>query len=405
MENEIEGESVCAEAGSSEHLTDQASNPLQVLVDFFEARTKSGLFPVVAYGLDPQGEPNRLGLLTCSITDFPISLKTVEKIMKQVVTPGRFVPLQSLRYIGQSNKIMVTHDEAIEGLDSNLSEHRSLIGRLAKCCTASRWLNRAFCLVDIVGFSRYSTPEQLSLRLSLGHAINQCMQRIFRITCAKRDVVSYRGFERISTGDGFYIWSNDTSPEGHVSTFLLTVFLMAQTEAMHRFHGNPLRLRAAFSIGECYMFPYDGPGIPLGTGARTTVREDAIGPVLNQLNRLLKDAVPGQFVVAPFAQPGRNSRPLETLDVETMLTRLKHEILPAELDIHGSHTVKSQDIELRIEPNALYRICDKHEFVHHCYNVNGRVPNRFFEEQLRLQEIGVIPDSSPDLENSHFRTD
>jgi len=292
-------------------------------------------------------------------------------------------------------------EREIPGLNTNDQEHRRAMSRMMTYCTASRAMSQAFVLVDMVGFSLCSTPAQLSLRMSLGQSINTCLRRMYGLS--QRRVIpelSIRGFNRISTGDGFYIWPYDRSADGHMALFLLMILLMTQTRALHERDGSPLELRAAFAIGEAYTFPYHGPGIP-PSGVWQPFMPDAIGPVLNQLQRFLAKADPGQILVAPFDELGRENRPGERHNVETMLTRVRSEILPAELA--PVDDVKAHDIELAMNPPTSLRVTDKHLQVHHCYNICGRIPHRPARTPIFLQPIGLVSDASGDLVQTRFR--
>jgi hypothetical protein len=251
----------------------------------------------------------------------------------------------------------------------------------------------------MVGFSLLSTPEQLALRMSLGQAINTSLRRLHNLV--EEGLVSERPFTRISTGDGFYMWSFDPSTEGHVASFLLLLFLMSHTEALYAQGVSGLRLRAAYGIGEAYTFPYNGPSPPSRDRLREGFMPDAIGPILNKLSRFLTVASPGQILVAPFDQPGRENRPQERLNVVTMLTRMKAEILPAELS--ATDSVKTQDIVLDCSPAMPLRVTDKHGIVHHCFNVLGRLPYRDRDGRTGLRPVGLLPDEAAEIAQSRFR--
>jgi len=45
--------------------------PVEAIAAFFGEVTSDGLFPAVAFGLDPRGAPSTVAVLTCPITDFP----------------------------------------------------------------------------------------------------------------------------------------------------------------------------------------------------------------------------------------------------------------------------------------------------------------------------------------------
>ncbi|TKJ29922.1 MAG: hypothetical protein CEE40_06995, partial [Chloroflexi bacterium B3_Chlor] len=288
----------------------------------------------------------------------------------------------------------------IKGFDTDDYDHRKEFRRIFAFCTASKWSARAFLLIDIVDFSTFSTPEQLALRMSLGQAVTSCARRFYRLQ--QKGLVQHSRFNRVSTGDGFYIWSYDTSPDGHVSTFLLLIFLMTLIEFMRKEASSRLALRAACAIDEAYTFPYDGPGTPPSDRTYASFRPDAIGPVLNKLSRLVTAAVPGQILIAPFEQPGREERPDEILDVPTMVDRIKSEILPGELD--PADSIKAHDIVLELDPPGLLRATDKHGLLHHCYNLRGAIPNRAGSSgPLSLQSIGLVPDDAARIETTAFR--
>lgn len=388
------------EAAEAPPITESAHVIRDRIADYLGEMTHDGLFPVVAWGADLNGDPSKLGLLTCPIPDFPTAVDLTERYLaksNRQLVPGRYIPLATMWTIGEKNRVMTPVAEAISGLDTRLQEHRRIINRLVAYCTASRFRNRAFMLVDIVGFSTMSTPEQLALRMSLGQSINQCKRRMQYLY--ERELVLQPQFNRISTGDGCYVWNWSPAPESAVATFVLMTFLMTQSEALRE--RSNLRLRAGFGIGEAYIFPYEGPGIfPRAGAAEQGFMPDAIGPVLNNLQRLVSVAAPGQILVEEFDQPGREERHGERLDVDTMLTRVRSEILPAELSTR--EPIKPHDIVLKVEPASKLRITDKHKMVHHCYNVWGKIPNRL-DGTVRLQTIGVVPDPAPEITDVRFR--
>lgn len=377
--------------------------PISDLASFLSESTSDGLFPALTYGMDPNGAPGVVALLTTPIIDLPVALQLVERVHGESVTPYRFVPLNTVKYIADKNAIMRCHVREIPGLDTRLPSHRRAFSRLLAYCTASRWHARAFLLIDMVGFSLMSTPEQLSLRMSLGQFVTQSIKRMHKF--GARGVLSPRSvskFNRTSTGDGFYIWNADGSTEGHVGTFLLMTLLMGQTNALRIDGESPLELRAGFTIGEAYTFPYHGPSVPPPEDLDEGFMPDAIGPALNGLSRLLSAAAPGQILVAPFDQPGRENRPQEKLNIDTMLTRVRSEILPAELE--PKDAIKSHDITLQCDPPTPLRITDKHKQVHHCYNVWGKIPHRTRTAGVRLQSVGLVKDDALEVERAAFRS-
>lgn len=383
-----------------EEATAAGSAPYKELSEYIGRATVYGLYPIVAYGLDPQGRPDMLAVATSPIPDLAVSLDLVNRTarikMSTVYHPGMFIPLSLLETIVEKNRIMSWHCEEIPGLDTENPDHRKAIRHLVAFCTASKWTNRAFLLVDVVGFSLASTTEQLALRMSLGQSINQVRYRMLGLQ--KQGLVLPPNFNRLSTGDGFYFFSWHSISQAHITSFVFMLLLMAQTESL--FDRTGLRLRSAFAIGEAYTFPYRGPGLFPNMDEATSFMPDAIGPVLNDLQRLIAAASPGQILAQHFDEPGREERKHERLNVSTMLTRVKAEILPRELSVDDP--IKSQDIKLELDPPGPLRVTDKHKRVHHCYNIWGQIPTRT-EERLALQNIGLRIDTSDEVEEASFR--
>jgi hypothetical protein len=398
---EVGEEQVEVEKAAFEEAAATAGVPYKELSEFIAKATRYGLYPIVAYGLD-FNSPDEIYIATSPIPDLPISLDLVDRTaqikLRRSHLPGSYIPINLLSTIVEKNRIMSPHGpKQIRGLDTRNVEHRKVIARLIAFCTASRWANRAFVLVDIVGFSQATTAEQLALRMSLGQSINQVCYRMQSLS--QLNLLLEPNFNRLSTGDGFYFFNWSNKPESQVTSFVFMLLLMAQTEAL--FLRTKLRLRAAFAIGEAYTFPYRGPGLFPGMGVEATFIPDAIGPVLNDLQRVLTAACPGQILVRHFDQPGRAERMNERLDIETMLTRIRSEILPRELDV--TDPIKSQDIILERIPTSPLRVIDKNKQVHHCYNVWGRIPMKS-DEGTCLQAIGLIcDDDSKNVRRTNFR--
>jgi hypothetical protein len=389
-------------AGPDEEIgsEDESGGPIPVdeLGELLERATGNGLFPAITHGLDPSN-PEKVVIATCSIGDLPVTRSIVETVHGHAIHPYRYVPIKTLEYVAETNHTVTLYEGDVAGFRSDLREHRRALGHLVHYCTASRWPQKAFALVDMVAFSTRSSSEQLSLRMSLGQAITQCQQRMYRLV--PKTILRDTRFNKISTGDGFYLWSYDDSPFfGHLATFTLMVLLMAQVRELEEKDAVRLELRAAFGTGEAFVFPYDGPSVPPRNRARTGFRPDAIGPVLNTLSRLLDQAYPSQILVHPFDLDGRPDRTDEHLDVETMLTIVSNEVLPQELK--HSDTVKPQEVNLRANPSTPYRIVDKHLHVHHCINVTGTVATRERGQVIGKQEIGVHPDKAVPLESASF---
>ena len=178
---------------------------------------------------------------------------------------------------------------------------------------------------------------------------------------------------------------------------MLLLYVMVQTEAMRVTRRSTMRLRGAFGIGEAYTFPFRDLGTP---SSREPLAQDAIGPALNSLARLLKDADPGQILIGDFERPGRaNTDP--TLTPAKLIEQAERELLPTELGPRD--LVKPQQINLSFQPQDRLRVSDKHEDIYYCYNLVGKVPNRFPE--LRVFQVGIPQETARDISDLTFADD
>lgn len=161
---------------------------------------------------------------------------------------------------------------------------------------------------------------------------------------------------------------------------------LAYVRGHHRNDGD-MEVRAAFGIGEAYTLPYVGVWEPPSPDSRL---QDAVGPALNSLARLLVPAARSQLLVSDFR--------IEPEDVPSSF----HD--PASL--LGSVSTLFTDptaVGLKLDLAQRLRVTDKHGDVYYCYNVAGHAfyypgPDR------RKQEIGLIPDGTEELEAGMFRT-
>jgi hypothetical protein len=290
------------EASSAEAPTSPVVNA-RTIASAIASITTDGMFPLVAYGMDPRSRPGRLMLVTSSIPDMVLAQEMLRRFLGEDYNLGRFVPWDRLDAFANNNRALVrAHHLELPGFDAN--QHSRLVGTIARDQAASRWKQKAFGLVDVSGFSLCTIEQQLAHRTSLALALNQAAGRVNRLYEA-RYLPGYAAFCSASTGDGFYFWHRAPGGAGDVAVFMLLVYLITQSEAMRANRRTTMRLRGAYAIGEAYTFP----SRELETfGDRGPMMQDAIGPVLNSLARMVGVAKPGQVLVGDFSRPGRVDR-------------------------------------------------------------------------------------------------
>lgn len=356
--------------------------------------TSDGMFPLVAYGLDPRGRPGKLLLVTSSIPDMVLAQDMLRRFIGEDYNLGRFIPWSQLDAFARAHRTIVRpHDLEPTGFDA--TQHSRLIGTIARDQSASRWRQKGFGLVDISGFSLCSTEQQLAHRTSLALAMNQAASRVHKLY-EKQLLPGYASFASTSTGDGFYFWHRAPGGAGDVAVFMLLLYVMTQAEAMRETRRTAMRLRGGFAVGDAYTFP----SRELETfGSHGPSMHDAIGPVLNSLSRLIGAAQPGQVLVGDFARPGRAEKE-EVLTPTRLIDQAMRQLLPAELSPQDA--VTPMDIDVRFSPAERLRTKDKHGVVHYCWNVVGTTPNRFKGEPVRTHQIGLPPDTALDISTLAF---
>jgi hypothetical protein len=259
--------------------------------------------------------------------------------------------------------------------------------------SAAKWHDKAFGLVDICGFSKATIEQQLAYRTSLALALYQAAGRVIKLYQA--DYFPGRAaFHSTPTGDGFYFWHHFPGAANDESVFMLLLYVMIQTEAMRRAGVSDLRLKGAFAIGEAYTF-----GVRDLSNPSDALKQDAIGPALNGLARLMTEASPGQILVGDFERPGRNDGDAP-ITPDKLIEKAERELLPAELKPRDP--VKPQHVSLRFEPKCRLRITDKHDYLHYCYNVVGTGPNRFKDRDVEITPIGVSPSDATEISQYVF---
>jgi hypothetical protein len=151
---------------------------------------------------------------------------------------------------------------------------------------------RGVLLFDITDFSLFSPFEQASQLNSLSYSMNSAYNKL-----STRDV--HINFARTTTGDGYYVWNRDCSPQADREMFLFMLLVLADNAlAREASRGNTVPIiRAAFHVGSHYEL-YQAEGV------NPTVFSYIVGDVTIELARMIEKALPGQVMLGDFTASG-----------------------------------------------------------------------------------------------------
>lgn len=231
--------------------------------------------------------------------------------------------------------------------------------------------NHAVALFDIVGFSKYTPFEQVTLLSSLSYSINAAHAKLqsWNISIS---------FAHTTTGDGFYIWSKEPSIDGNVNLYLLMQLVLADNaiaQTKSYAHTAPV-LKTGFHIGNYYEFhqPED---------LRPTPYNFIVGDATIELARIIEDAMAGQILVGDFHC--KLPMPDSSGNLRDVNTASFIDILSAKTDNLSGFTISGSKITsivcyLTGTPLAdqqfsisQYQVEDKHHFTHAVYNAKVNI--------------------------------
>lgn len=174
--------------------------------------------------------------------------------------------------------------------------------------------SRAVLLFDIVDFSLVSPFEQTSQLNSLSYSLNAASKKLL-------DRNININFSRTTTGDGYYVWSRDPTPEGNANLFYFMLLVLAdnaisQSQAV----GNTVpHIRTGFHVGSHFEF-YQVEGVSPGMDSYI------VGDVTIELARMLEQAQSGQVFVGEIdtwlPTSGREGAYLVAVDSQSFVDRI-----------------------------------------------------------------------------------
>jgi hypothetical protein len=334
--------------------------------------TADGLFPLVAYSL----EGDRLGLLTSNIRDLSQAISVLKTVTKKEYNLGKYIFFDRIKKIAEHNPhLFKLHVSTIEGMGEI---EKSSLGRLISVFGAPYFKEKAFALVDICGFTQMTYSKQLASLYSIERLFFQSRYRS-RIFCDHLSVGA--NFGRSSTGDGYYIWSNFLGGNADVSLFMLLLCLLERAENI-TLGEKPFEIKASFVIDSAFHLYETGENIQ-----QYPQPVNAVGAATNGAARLISKAKPRQLLVNKFDRPGMAG---ETLTPGSLI-RQANELF--RLEGYGA-------ADLKLEPEELLKVVDKHGDTWYCYNIYGKIPTDDTECQ---SEIGLRLDSAKDITDLSFK--
>lgn len=249
---------------------------------------------------------------------------------------------------------------------------RKAIDRIVERYAITKIEVQAVLLFDIVGFSLYSTLEQVTALNSLSYSVNIACQRA-------REHGLNLSLANSPTGDGFYVWNLKGGLGADIDLFCLMMLILADNAlgAEKATKSPVLQLRACFHIGSCYEY-YQAVGESLGTN------HFIVGDVTIESARMIGGALSGQILVGSFLHPVGDASKMEA-DGASLSTVQFIERVSERLRIFEHVTLSREKVTAikcyltgERRPDGLYNvsryaITDKHGMRHEVFNAKVNV--------------------------------
>ncbi|WP_374303376.1 hypothetical protein [Ferrovibrio sp.] len=242
-----------------------------------------------------------------------------------------------------------------------------LIENLVKRYAVMETASRAVVLFDIVGFSKHTPLEQVAQLSSLEYSINSAVKRMN--TAGLRTELA-----RSTVGDGFYVWNRAKGIEADLRCWLALLLILADN-ALARQKGDARlvpTLRAAFSIGSHFSYHQVEGTQPRGF-------EYIVGDVTITLARIIAKALPGQVLAGSFSRELPANARESALDTPAFLARASamaeklNDIEVGRLPLLAMRAAPTGPSGPRQNGSLLYRIGDKHGYLHHAFNIRAAI--------------------------------
>ncbi|MDZ7782574.1 MAG: hypothetical protein U5K56_06390 [Halioglobus sp.] len=229
--------------------------------------------------------------------------------------------------------------------------------------------SRAVLLFDIVDFSLYTPFEQASQLNSLSYSLNSACSKLM----GKGIDIN---FARTTTGDGYYIWNRDQSPEGNSDLFVFMLLVVADNAvARAASKGNTVPvIRTGYHIGGHYEL-YQAEGV------NPSVFSYIVGDVTIELARMVDLAQAHQVLVGEFhcEQAGWEDsavKPITSVSATSFVSacdRMLNSVHGIQLsgkpiEAMACHITEIEEPDGQSRPRR-FRIVDKHGLSRYAYNL------------------------------------
>lgn len=242
-----------------------------------------------------------------------------------------------------------------------------LIENLVKRYAVMETASRAVILFDIVGFSRHTPLEQVAQLSSLEYSINSAVKRMNGAGLRTE-------LARSTVGDGFYVWNRAKGLDGDLRCWLALLLILADN-ALARQKGDPRlvpTLRAAFSIGSHFSYHQVEGTTPRGF-------EYIVGDVTITLARIIAKALPGQVLAGSFSRELPANTKDQAMDTPAFLARASamaeklNDVEIGRSPLLAMRATPTGPVASRQNGSLLYRIGDKHGYVHQAFNIRAAI--------------------------------
>jgi class 3 adenylate cyclase len=221
--------------------------------------------------------PDGIELLHLSTYELP----TIAKRFKTLLQPARFLPDQADWKSAFASGCRSTVLKLSFGLNES-TEIKHFINDLLGQYSVTEIETRAVALYDMVSFSLYSPFEQITQINVLSNAIIRAAN-----LCRRADMPI--DLRLSTTGDGFYVWNEQTGLWADVALFCATCLAITHTQAARKLaeaRAVP-RLRVCLGTGNHYEY-YQATG----AGRSSFI----VGDVTIELARLIGSALDDQLL-------------------------------------------------------------------------------------------------------------
>jgi hypothetical protein len=152
--------------------------------------------------------------------------------------------------------------------------------------------------IEIEGFSRLATAEQIAQLATLSYSINIAARRI-------ADLGSEIDLGRSATPAGYRLWNRRQGYRADIDLFCLIALALAENGlARARDARTAPVVKAAFTVAAGWEF-----SLPRG-GASPVIHNDVLGEVRDLVTQLVDAALPGQILIGSFDRPMVEGSPL-----------------------------------------------------------------------------------------------